>query len=1311
MLNGSTFTANNSIIALNTATTDSNVYGTLTQNSCIVDSDPLFIRNPSDGDYGDLRLLASSTAINTGNNTLVSGLTDLGGRARTVNDFVDKGAYEYQGIIYEVNSTDNDVVASDGKFTFNEALGAANNNVAYGDALAGSDVEDEPDIITFDASVFDSTSDIIYGQFSITDDLVITGPDADNLTIDGNNQSQVFNISSYVEATLSGMTITGGSATNGAGIYVNSGCDIELSNMVITDNTATICGGGIYGGPGSSIAVIDTIVSENQATNAASGTTSGGAGIYCINASLSVSGSTFSDNTAAYSGGGIRTLVTSGTPMDVTISNSNFSGNSGYIGGAIDIEARDDTNDKADISHIIAKGNSAVHGGGIGLYHCTLTLENSEISSNIATSRGGGIYSTGSLFDATITNSTIAANEASSGGGLHMLNGSTFTANNSIIALNTATTDSNVYGTLTQNSCIVDSDPLFIRNPSDGGDGWGDDPTTTEIDESLNDDYGDLRLLASSTAINTGDDTLASGLTDLNGNDRIIYQAVDIGAYESRYLFWDTNGATAGFGDGSSIWSTSYARWTTDCTGESATQVWDNSEDCIAVFNGTSGGTVWVNGNVVCQAIQFLDSDNIYDYTIEDYSPLYFGTITFTGDDSYIYVAGDDEATLAENDKATIDVRIAGSDGFHKNGDGALFLSGSLSNLSGKITANAGQAVLVTPDPFANTTSTTRWEEYGNGKVMGPGALDFHDTSTGGIYDTIVDRFYDDAFNDEELVYYEEGLNGEELVEVESHKSISREDMLAIFDVIADPNNLSTDTVTSDEFHDLQLIADVIDLDVNDPDDPSDHNDSSFRLQMIGYDSNSDDNNKALDPGYVNYLTGRVVDGIAVNDSGTVLDNLVSKWLKGTDHPNTTYNLYYGGNNYTSDFEYGTATGSLFVNGTSVDDMDQGLLGDCYFIAALGSIADAGIDGDDSGETSNGIVDAIEDMIIDNEDNTWTVRFYTYDDEDYEFKANYVTVDNQLPVNNTTDNLLVYANGGSPSILLYTPPNMSVSGGQGLNSELWLPLLEKAYAQWRNTSYSGLASGRMDDVYEQVFGEAASNVELRIYDPYNSPYYFPLTSAQEAEAKADLDSAISNGHAVTIGTEDGTGTTTYGLYQGHAYVIAGRDANGDYLLRNPHDGSSVLSSLTWAQLYNDCVEFMYADSSGTTTLHSLPVGYGASSGSISSDTMAAVYATLSASQTAGKLGHDGLATKATEDSLADLDTFQYDRVDAVLAADVAGQGADESLYDSEETWLTSSDSLDRNPASDAVDLLFAGVKASQIDGLLPEWDIDLPGLG
>lgn len=89
---------------------------------------------------------------------------------------------------------------------------------------------------------------------------------------------------------------------------------------------------------------------------------------------------------------------------------------------------------------------------------------------------------------------------------------------------------------------IIDATPVsigWVREPSDGGDGWGDDPTTPMIDESLNDDFGDLRLRPGSIAIDAADtanlpldahdvnvnhavDDILIGETDLLGNPRFV---------------------------------------------------------------------------------------------------------------------------------------------------------------------------------------------------------------------------------------------------------------------------------------------------------------------------------------------------------------------------------------------------------------------------------------------------------------------------------------------------------------------------------------------------------------------------------------------------------------------------------------------------------------------------------------------------------------------------------------------------------------------------------------------------------------------
>jgi hypothetical protein len=86
-------------------------------------------------------------------------------------------------------------------------------------------------------------------------------------------------------------------------------------------------------------------------------------------------------------------------------------------------------------------------------------------------------------------------------------------------------------------------DPNFTVTPSDGGDGWGDDLSTPAFDESTNDNFGNLHLLAGSPCIDAGNSFLTSTV-DLDGNVRAVDEPsmpdigigmvtfLDMGAYE-----------------------------------------------------------------------------------------------------------------------------------------------------------------------------------------------------------------------------------------------------------------------------------------------------------------------------------------------------------------------------------------------------------------------------------------------------------------------------------------------------------------------------------------------------------------------------------------------------------------------------------------------------------------------------------------------------------------------------------------------------------------------------------------------------------
>ena len=311
-------------------------------------------------------------------------------------------------------------------------------------------------------------------------------------------------------------------------------------------------------------------------------------------------------------------------------------------------------------------------------------------------------------------------------------------------------------------------------------------------------------------------------------------------------------------------------------------------------------------------------------------------------------------------------------------------------------------------------------------------------------------------------------------------------------------------------------------------------------------------------PGYVQVLSHDVILGntanatylgasmgnLAAGSSATQLNHLVGKWFLGTDLPVTTYS-------------YGLASGSLFPNTPSYHDELQGELGDCYFISTLGMIAD-------NNPT------AIENMFINNGDGTYTVRFYTgsytgsYNSDG---SVNDGFVGGKGTADYVTVNLMLPQSGGA---LVYSGYGESLSSA---SNSLWLPLAEKAYAQWNQTgkedrdnsnTYSGIEGGWMGVVDAQVLG-------------YNATDYYSLTTGDEQAAIAALNSNLP----LTMATNNNGGD---GLYGDHAYGVLSYNAStATFTLYNPW-GFSQPGQLTWAQLEATCNGFSIASPTSPTSV-------------------------------------------------------------------------------------------------------------------------------
>ncbi len=276
-------------------------------------------------------------------------------------------------------------------------------------------------------------------------------------------------------------------------------------------------------------------------------------------------------------------------------------------------------------------------------------------------------------------------------------------------------------------------------------------------------------------------------------------------------------------------------------------------------------------------------------------------------------------------------------------------------------------------------------------------------------------------------------------------------------------------------------------------------------------------------PGYVQVLASDVVNGnaanttylgqslgnLAVGSSSTQLTDLINKWFLGSDLPTLC----------DSSLVYRSTSGSLFPRAPSHADEVQGELGDCYLISALGTLAD-----------SNPA--AIKNMIINNGDGTYTVRFYTgyYGTTGYAsdggigagftagsiITADYVTVNCMLPTNSAGQ--LVYADCGASCTSAANP--------------LWIPLIEKAYTQWNQTGKEGRDN---TNAYSSIQGGWMATVDAQVLGHNATDYIMSTTNAQIAI------NALAANEAVTIGTGSWSGTYE-GLYSSHAYAIVGYSA-------------------------------------------------------------------------------------------------------------------------------------------------------------------------
>jgi len=225
--------------------------------------------------------------------------------------------------------------------------------------------------------------------------------------------------------------------------------------------------------------------------------------------------------------------------------------------------------------------NASSKGGAIAATRTEMTVVDCSFVGNSArcgdfgTSRGGAIYNsnTTQIHTSRVVNCTFDSNtcftrnniNSTSGAGVFLEDNSKMVIANSILRRNTLEdlntsngTASNVnigFGvgsTVTTISNQTANPPGYVRLPDDGGDGWGDLRNTGALDESANDDYGDLRLTEGAGSVNAGNNGQVISTMDIRGYPRQLAQGVDRGAYESGWGIHFVDASATGSGSGAS---------------------------------------------------------------------------------------------------------------------------------------------------------------------------------------------------------------------------------------------------------------------------------------------------------------------------------------------------------------------------------------------------------------------------------------------------------------------------------------------------------------------------------------------------------------------------------------------------------------------------------------------------------------------------------------------------------------------------------------------------------------------------------------
>ncbi len=233
--------------------------------------------------------------------------------------------------------------------------------------------------------------------------------------------------------------------------------------------------------------------------------------------------------------------------------------------------------------------------------------------------------------------------------------------------------------------------------------------------------------------------------------------------------------------------------------------------------------------------------------------------------------------------------------------------------------------------------------------------------------------------------------------------------------------------------------------------------------------------------------------------TGTVLSETISKEISGQrfrdpDVSSKTFVYKKFDNN------------PLFAtSGPKANDIQQGQIGDCFFISTLAA-------------TANVSPDTIRTMVADLGDGTYAVRLHNAANT-----AKYFRVDGDLPTYSASSNTPAYAKLGA-------------------QNSMWVAIIEKAFAHQRRSDgkYASINGGWMTESFRAIAGKSATSISK--------------TVAKNATAFMDwVQTKLKQGEIVTMAVLTYAGPLN--LIEGHAYTVVRvetlSDGTKQIVVRNP----------------------------------------------------------------------------------------------------------------------------------------------------------------